>query len=416
MYLENRSAPLSVENFMRGIPVVAALFACFICNSIRAQVSDERVVIGERQMIHSDVLGEDRHFIVSTPMGYAPGKARYPVIYLLDGLSSFHHTVGTVTHLTNQGRMPATIVVAIQNTFRHRDFSPPTENPEILSDFPEAGGATRFLGFIKTELIPYIESNYATAEYRILIGHSFGGLFSTYALLASPQTFDAYFALSPSLPWDKGEMIELARTFFDEHPDCDRFMYLTLADEDGLMLTRFEEFSVILEQRAPESFRWGVMHLTDEDHGTVTLPSVYHGLKTLFSDWHSQDIFAGGDLDEIREYYARLSSKYGYEILPPEYPMNAVGYRYFQAGELERSLAAFEFNVRAHPDSPNVYDSLGECLEKVGRLADALKNYERAVQLGEKESHRSLDVYRANAARIRDRLATGGPRSSSPEV
>jgi predicted alpha/beta superfamily hydrolase len=80
-------------------------------------------------------------------------------IALLDGLSSFHHTVGTVTHLANQGRMPATIVVAIQNTFRHRDFSPPTENTEILSDFPEAGGATRFLGFIKTELIPYIESN-----------------------------------------------------------------------------------------------------------------------------------------------------------------------------------------------------------------------------------------------------------------
>ncbi|MHC4142903.1 MAG: alpha/beta hydrolase-fold protein, partial [Planctomycetota bacterium] len=91
---------------MRAIPVVAALFTCFLGNSIRAQVSDERVVIGERQMIHSDVLGEDRHFIVSTPMGYTPGKARYPVIYLLDGLSSFHHTVGTVTHLANQGRMP----------------------------------------------------------------------------------------------------------------------------------------------------------------------------------------------------------------------------------------------------------------------------------------------------------------------
>jgi predicted alpha/beta superfamily hydrolase len=409
MRLKNKSAPFSVENLMRGTAVVAALFTCFICNSIRAQVSDERVVIGERQMIHSEVLGEERHFIVSTPMGYASGQSRYPVIYLLDGLSSFHHTVGTVTHLANQGRMPAAIVVAIQNTFRHRDFSPPTENPEILSDFPEAGGATRFLSFIRTELIPHIESTYRTADYRILIGHSFGGLFSTYTLLASPQTFDAYFAISPSLPWDKGEMIEMAKTFFDEHPDCDRFLYLTLADEDGLMLTRFEELSVILEQRAPESFEWGVMHLTDEDHGTITLPSVYHGLRTLFSDWHSQDVFAGGDLDEIRRYYAKLSTKYGYEILPPEFPMNALGYRYLQAGEKERAIAVFEFNVKAHPGSANVYDSLGECLEQTGRLEDALKNYERAVQLGEKASHRSLDVYRANAARIRDRLANSSP-------
>ncbi|MHC4128326.1 MAG: alpha/beta hydrolase-fold protein [Planctomycetota bacterium] len=395
---------------MRGIPLVAATLTCFICHSIHAQSPDALVVIGARQVIHSEVLGEDRPFTVSIPMGYVRAQTRYPVIYLLDGFSSFHHTVGTATHLASQGRMPAAIVVAIQNTDRQRDFSPPTENPEILSGFPEAGGAARFLDFIRTELIPHIESNYRTADYRILIGHSFGGLFSTYALLASPQTFNAYFAISPSLPWDKGEMIGMAKRFFDEQPDCDRFMYLTLADEDGLMLSRFEEFRTVLEEQAPASFEWGSLHLEDEDHGTITLLSVYHGLKTLFSDWHSREVFAGGDLDEIRQYYARLSSKYGYEMLPPENPTNLLGYRHLQAGELDRAREVFMFNVTTYPDSANVYDSLGECLEKMGRLAEALHNYEKAVKLAERENHRAIAVYRANAARLRNRLAPDDDR------
>jgi predicted alpha/beta superfamily hydrolase len=399
-----------LENIMRGIPLVAAMLTCFICSSIRGQNPDALVVIGEGQVIHSQVLGENRPFIVSTPLGYERGQTRYPVIYLLDGFSSFHHTVGTVTHLANQGRMPAAIVVAIQNTARQRDFSPPTENPEILAGFPEAGGAAPFLEFIRTELIPHIESNYRTVDYRILIGHSFGGLFSTYALLASPETFHAYFAISPSLPWDKGEMIEQAKRFFVEQPDCDRFMYLTLADEDGLMLSRFEEFRTVLEKQAPASFEWGSLHLMEEDHGSITLLSVYHGLKTLFSDWHSQAVFAGGDLAEIREYYAELSDKYGYPILPPEIPTNLLGYRHLQAGELERAREVFEFNVTAHPGSANVYDSLGECLENMGRLEAALRNYERAVQLAERVNHPSIDVYRANAARLKDRVAPDDAR------
>jgi predicted alpha/beta superfamily hydrolase len=403
-------APCSLENIMRALPLVAAALACFICRPIHAQNPGDLVVIGARQVIHSEVLGEDRPFTVSIPMGYVRAQGRYPVIYLLDGFSSFHHTVGTVTHLASQGRMPAAIVVAIHNTDRQRDFSPPTENPEILSRFPEAGGADRFLEFITTELIPRIEGDYRTADYRILIGHSFGGLFSTYALLTSPRTFNAYFAISPSLSWDDGEMIERARRFFAERPECDRFMYLTLADEDGRMLSRFEELRTVLEKQAPASFEWGSLHLVDEDHGTITLPSVYHGLKALFSDWHSREVFVDGDLDEIRQYYARLSTKYGYEMRPPENPTNLLGYRHLQAGELERAREVFEFNVAAYPDSANVYDSLGECLENMGRLAEALRNYEKAVDLAERQNHRALAVYRANAARLRNRLAPDDDR------
>ncbi len=46
----------------------------------------------------------------------------------------------------------------------------------------------------------------------------------------------------------------------------------------------------------------------------------------------------------------------------------------------------------------------------MGRLAEALRNYEKAVRLAERQNHRALAVYRRNAARLRNRLAPDDDR------
>ena len=41
----------------------------------------------------------------------------------------------------------------------------------------------------------------------------------------------------------------------------------------------------------------------------------------------------------------------------------------------------FEANARAHPQSANVHDSLGEAYLAAGRNADALASYRRSLEL-----------------------------------
>ena len=86
--------------------------------------------LGERRELHSAVLGERREIIVGVPAGYEGGDETYPVVYLLDGPSHFHHTTGTARFLARNGRMPDVIVVAIANTDRTRDMSPPIQSDE----------------------------------------------------------------------------------------------------------------------------------------------------------------------------------------------------------------------------------------------------------------------------------------------
>ncbi|MFT4667352.1 MAG: putative alpha/beta superfamily hydrolase [Polaribacter sp.] len=65
------------------------------------------------------------------------------------------------------------MIVAIPNTTdRTHDLTPPIEkNKEAVQNMPTAGGANKMLAFfMKEELIPHIDKQYNTNDYRMLEG------------------------------------------------------------------------------------------------------------------------------------------------------------------------------------------------------------------------------------------------------
>jgi tetratricopeptide (TPR) repeat protein len=61
-----------------------------------------------------------------------------------------------------------------------------------------------------------------------------------------------------------------------------------------------------------------------------------------------------------------------------EADINAYGYQLLGAGKTDEAIAMFRKNVKDHPESWNVYDSLGEAYEKKGDKKLAAENYRRA--------------------------------------
>jgi predicted alpha/beta superfamily hydrolase len=98
------------------------------------------------------------------------------VLYLLDGESNFEFTAAIVRFLADNERIPEMIIVAVDSgdvAQRTHDLTPPTQK-EVENRFsPGNGGADDFLAFMSDELLPFVERNYRTRPYRILIGHSF---------------------------------------------------------------------------------------------------------------------------------------------------------------------------------------------------------------------------------------------------
>lgn len=389
---------------MRQLPLLTVLTLVVFIHAANAQVA-QQLVIGQAFSLRSEVMKEDRPIVISVPDSYRSGNASYPVLYVLDGRSHIFHTASTARFLARNGFMPQMIVVGIGNTNRNRtrDLTPPTDGDD--ERFANAGQADRFLAFINDELFPYVENNFRTAPYRILVGHSFGGLCAIHALVSKPEMFNGYLSFSPTLWWNNEAATKKAKTMFREGGLDHKSLYLTLGDEPGNMRTSFDAFVDVLEKYAPEGFQWDSRILEDETHGSVPLRSTYQGLKSIFAGWQvPQEKFSAADMAGIRAHMKGLSRKFGYDIKVPENTINNLGYRLIAAGDAEKAIRIFKYNVELYPDSANVYDSLGEALEAAGKLISAQANYRKAIERGRKIRDPNLRVYQQHLEKVTEKL------------
>jgi predicted alpha/beta superfamily hydrolase len=354
------------------------------------------VVIGKRLTLRSELLGEERHLVVYDPRGPEPpagGRDVYPVLYLLDGDAHFHHVTGLVQFLSTRGRMPPVIVVGVGNVDRARDFTPTREDR-----LPTSGGAERFLAFVRGELIPAIEAAYPTAPYRVLVGHSLGGLFAVHALNQAPELFDATIAVSPSLTWGQRSMQRQSESMLAARPQLERVLYLTVGDEPA---DDIRDYAAMLRARAPRGLRWQFEEMRGEDHGSIVHRAVHRGLELAFAGWAAPA--GAATLDALEEHYRQLSARFRLPVAVPEPTLNQLGYRQLAAGRIDDAIAAFRRNAELHPQSANVHDSLGEALEQKGDTAAALASYELAVKNAALNRDPQLDLYMQRLEQARGR-------------
>lgn len=149
---------------------------------------------------------------VRLPAGYSRKRdEKHPVVYLLDANAYFDQVADFVDGKNRRNSASAPILIGVgyadfaqNDTLRNRDYTFPQALPE--DSFSISGGADRFLRFLQTELIPFIDANYLTdTANRTLMGHSLGGYFTVYAMEQQLAGGHVYFnnlvAASPSLSY-----------------------------------------------------------------------------------------------------------------------------------------------------------------------------------------------------------------------
>jgi tetratricopeptide (TPR) repeat protein len=82
----------------------------------------------------------------------------------------------------------------------------------------------------------------------------------------------------------------------------------------------------------------------------------------------------------LPEVYKEIHAKYP-DFEPDQNSVNGFGYIAMYKGDLPGAINVFKFNVQRHPNSWDVYDSLGEAYAKAGKKKFAIENYQHAHQL-----------------------------------
>lgn len=223
----------------------------------------------------STALGVVREYHVYLPEGYrASPRRRYPTIYVLDGPPLDGHTADAARALAGDGAGPGVIVIGIPNMVRGeraRDFLPPSMSFPRRDGSTFTGGADRFLGFMRDELVPRIDREYRTTAPRLLVGHSLGAIFACWSLVSAPTLFVGRFAHSPAVWRDEDVVMDAVDRHLAAARSLGGWFYASVGANEGEGLQRgYFRLRSVLERRATAAgLKWkaeitaGAVHETN---------------------------------------------------------------------------------------------------------------------------------------------------------
>lgn len=351
---------------MQRFLIVLALFVCF---GLNAQVTKE--------IFESFKLQERRDVSYYFPENYDKEK-KHPLIVVLDGDYLFEQVVATAKFYSKFHGMPESIIVGIhqsEDSIRLDDCAFDKETGLPL----EKG--SKFFEFLGMEIIPYLDLNYNTAPFKMVVGYDITANFQNYWLFKERSLFNAYINISPTLAPEmetriparlkamnkqifyqlilEGEksrytprILELNNAikvidkeslhyYFDEYPSADHISIATYGIGKA-----FDNIFGMFKPISPKEYKTQI--LTSVDPVFNYLENKYKSIEDLFG------IRKPVDLNDVMAIYAGTRKKEDFESLKPlsdlckvEFPNTMLGFYfegeyYEQMGEPKKALRTFE--------------------------------------------------------------------------
>ena len=348
---------------------IITLFALCLCLGLSAQVT--------REIFESFKLQERRDVSYYFPENYDKEK-KYPLIVVLDGDYLFDQVVANSKFYSQFHGMPQSIIVGVhqsKNSIRLDDCAWDEE-----SGLPSEKGKL-FFEFLGMEIIPYLDLNYSTAPFKMIVGYDITANFMNYWLFKERSLFNAYINISPDLAPEMETRIperlgtfnkqifyqvilegeqnkntpkimamdnaikaidkESLHYYLDAYPTADHISIATYGIGKA-----FDNIFGMFKPISPKEYKNEI--LTSEEPVFAYLENKYQSIEDLFGFTKSVD------LNDIMAIYAGIRKKEDIESLKPlsdlckrEFPGTMMGF-YFEAeyyeqiGEPKKALKTYE--------------------------------------------------------------------------
>lgn len=405
----------------RSILLLIVAFLLLAKQPLTSQTTTEHQYlqkVGIIDSLYSESLNENRTFYVQYPLDYNPQSTKkYPVAYIIDG-DFLLPTVHDVQNYYSGGFTPEMILIGVSNLKnRNRDLTPSKITEMDGRPYPyESGASDNFSDFIENELIPFVEQKYPITNYRTLIGHSYGGLYTIDVLLNRPHLFSNYLAIDPSIEWDNQVLLKEAQLKLPTQDYKGKTLYMTMGGQlhmqdptitidnvmqDNSNFTIFGRSIIELSQEIEKNkdnglaFEW--KFYPNDLHGTIPFPSVMDGLVSIFQWYQMENVHKFNipetsieEYTELIDYRAKkLERKFGYPVPPyPDYLLNVKGYMSLDTQQTELAKMFFEYAIKYYPESANAYDSMSEFYERTEDYKNAIAFAEKAFKISGSDYHK----------------------------
>ncbi len=190
----------------------------------------------EVHTIKSKINSQGYDIYVRLPTGYEERTegTTYDTLYILNGQWDFGLMMSIFGNCRYDNLIPEMILIGIGWTgqeaddevqkLSRRDFSAYVEDGQLR------GGANSFVSVIEKEIIPYVESKFATNANRCLYGSSIAAWFSLFVAFYAPNLFNKYILSSPITAYANGLIFYLESLFSKDATDLEAFMYISYGE------------------------------------------------------------------------------------------------------------------------------------------------------------------------------------------
>jgi uncharacterized protein len=219
---------------------------------------------------------------VALPEDYYTTIEKYSTVYVLDGEENFDFVARHCQEISERYGVANVVVVSIgYGQDRSIDYTPTKVSAMT-------GGGAQFLDFIEHQLIPRIEQDFnvdTTRTGRVILGHSYGGLFGACVFGVNNTLFGNYLLLSPSIWFDNEVTLELEKAGRDNIKDQHQLVFLGVgeAENSGRMQAPFEAFYQTLRDNYTD-IKLSKNREKNLDHVGSKKPNIIKGLSYYFQN------------------------------------------------------------------------------------------------------------------------------------
>lgn len=372
---------------------IVAQFAGFLFS----QNDNDDITLGKYRKFHSSVLGEDRTIYVHLPDGYDSSSLSYPVIYLLYCNSVelyFASAVSSMYPLQDRGEIPEFILIGVGDTGqRYRDYLPvPHQNGPGLAD--------NFAKFFKEELIPFVDKNYRTKNYRIVAGPQSASVFGVYSLLKYPELFNAAIVSNPFNPYYKsaGVLNDLTLKNLQSLNPPNKFLFISYYSNEKDSFDDLARFVKTVDSAKPGKFRYHVNK--SNDSGFYEDIFLKDALRMLFDKFALPDVSKMKSLDEFKAHYKQASEYYGFQMDIPSLIITFKVEELINARRFDEASDLLDYALNANPKDTNSLFRKAMLCTSLGDLDSAVTYYEKAHEILPNE-----DVINRRLAYVKKQIA-----------
>ena len=349
------------------------LLFCFICN---AQV--------KKEIFESFKLQERRDVSYYFPEDYSEEK-KYPLLVVLDADYLFDLVVANAKFYSDNDRMPQAIIVGVHqstNDLRWEDC-----DFEQTTGLPTEKGKL-FYEFLGTELIPYLETSYSVAPFKMFVGYDITANFGNYFLFKDNSLFNAYLCISPVLATEMESRVP--SRLLDLKQDI--FYNLVLEKEKTDSRQRILQMNNAIGSLSRENLYYSFDEYAEPDHISIATYGISKAFDNVFKSFrpitpkeYRQEILASQEpaIKYLKDKYDMIEKQLGLRKAVELNDIMAIYAASLKKDDFESLKSLADISKKQFPETMLGFYLEGEYLELAGEPKKAMKAFEKAFVLSE---------------------------------